>query len=209
MKEFKSNIWNSSFTFLVLTIPISTIAFLTLFLTLNIKLTDIDISIWFLIIICYLIVAYIYIGLTNNNVLVYDQRLEIKNNVPLFRKLIEYKFDDIKLVTFRHEWTETFGRNIKPNFLKYIIKEWLVSFVFPWDYKWIKIKADKDYKYCCFGLSMDYYDNDEILFEDLFYELGKKGIKVAWTDITEIYYKQMTENIEQLQSAIEKPSSQH
>jgi hypothetical protein len=199
MKEFKSYIWNGLFTFFILTIPISAIVFLTLFLTLHIKLTQIDLPSWVFITLIYSFLSYFYAGLTNNNIVVYDDKLEIVNKIPLFKKKVTFEYDKINLVTFRHEWTQTFGRKIKPKILKTIIKDWIVSFVFPWDYKWIKVKTDKEHKFLCFGLSMDYYDNDQIVFEDLFYELAQKGLKVEWTNTTEPYYKEMTFDIQQFQ----------
>ena len=198
MKEFRSNTWNGLFTFFILTVPISAIISLTLYFTLNFKLTQIGFLGWIIIVFAYSIIAYVYTGFTNNDILVFDNRIEIVNKMPLFKKQVAFYLNKIELVTFRHEWTETFGKNIKPKILKTLIKDWFVSFIFPWDYKWIKVKTDKEHKFFCFGLSMDYYDNDEIVFEDLFYELAKKQIKVTWTDTTENYYKQMTLKIEQL-----------
>ena len=74
--------------------------------------------------------------------------------------------------------------------------EFFVIAFFPYDYKWIKVKADKDYQFYCFGLEMDYYDNEGPHFEELFVTLAEKNIKVSWTDTSDIYYKQMTKNVE-------------
>ncbi len=196
MQEFKSKISNSLGTFFLLTISLLGLLYLLLFVTTGYKLTQIKFSGWLIFILIYCTLTYLYAGLTNNDIILYTDRLDIVNRVPFFKKHHSFQLDNIKSVTFRHEWTETFGKNIKPNFLKYIVTQFLAPLFFPTDYKWIRVSADKDYKIYCFGIEMDYYDNKGPLFEDLFTKLSNKGVNVSWTDTTDIYYSQMTKNIE-------------
>ncbi len=195
MQEFKSKIGSSFATFFILTISFLGLLFLLLFLTTNFRLTQITFSGWLIIFLTYCILAYLYTGFTNNDILLFDNKIEIVNKLPLFQKHQSFQLDEIKSVKFRHEWTETFGKNIKPNFLKFVVTQFLAPCFFPPDYKWIKITADKDYKFYCFSIEMDYYDNEGPLFEDLFTKLADKGVNVSWTDTSDIYYSQMTKNI--------------
>jgi len=196
MQEFKSKIGNSFGTFFILTVSSLGSLYLLFFLTTDLRLTQITISGWLAIFLTYCILAYLYIGSTNNDILLFADRLEIVNRLPFFRKHHTFQLDKIKSVKFRHEWTETFGKSIKPNFLKYIVTQFLAPFFFPADYKWIRVSADKDYKFYCFGIEMDYYDNEGLLFEDLFNKLADRGVNVSWTDTSDVYYSQMTRNIE-------------
>ena len=43
---------------------------------------------------------------------------------------------------------------------------------------------------------MDYYDNIEPIFEDLFCSLAKKGVNVQWTNDTERYYADMNDLVD-------------
>lgn len=66
----------------------------------------------------------------------------------------------------------------------------------PWEYKWIQIKTknNKKFRYYCFGMNYDCYDNDkEILFEDLFLALAKRNIVVKWNDTKDSYFKSIQE----------------
>jgi acyl-coenzyme A synthetase/AMP-(fatty) acid ligase len=89
----------------------------------------------------------------------------------------------------------TFGRKIKPRVIKYIVTQWIAPFFFPPDYKWIKIHTNRTYKFYCFGIEMDYYENEtNTVFEELYKVLADKGVNVSWTDTTDSYYLQMTQN---------------
>lgn len=61
-----------------------------------------------LLFVIYLIIAIFYLGITNNDIAVYEDRLEIVNHLPLFKKRIAIPFDQIKTVTFRQEWSSFF-----------------------------------------------------------------------------------------------------
>jgi hypothetical protein len=195
MQEFKSKTGSSFGAFFMLTISFLGLLFLLLFLTTNFRLTQITFTGWFVIFLSYCILAYFYMGLTNNDIFLFDNKVEIINQLPLFKKHHSFQLDEIKSVKFKHEWTETFGKNIKPNFLKFVVTQLLAPFFFPTDYKWIKVSADKDYTFYCFGIEMDCYDNEGPFFEDLFNQLADKGVNVSWTDTSDVYYSQMTNNI--------------
>jgi hypothetical protein len=196
MQEFKTSTGNSLWGFFILAISFTGLFYLLVFLTTDFRLTQISFSAWLIIFSAYAVLAYLYTGFTNNDILVFDDRIEIVNRLPLFKKHYRFQLDKIKSMKFRHEWTETFGKSIKPSFFKYIVTQLLAPCFFPADYKWIRVCADKDYKFYCFGIEMDYYDNEGPLFEDLFNQLAGKGVNVSWTDTTGIYYSQMTKNAE-------------
>ena len=130
----------------------------------------------------YLVAIYCYAGLFNNDVIVNETGIEIVNRVPLFKKSRKFDFTSIQSITLRHDWTETYGRNIQTRWIKLMVKE-LALLVFPWDYKWIKIVADKEYTFYCFGIEYDYFDNKGPLFEDLFSYLKKYHSQVQWAGI--------------------------
>lgn len=160
--------------------------YLIFYLSTDFRLSSITMPVWIIIILFIFIISYLYTGLTNNDVLVANNSIEIVNRMPLFKKRISFQYDKIRLIKFRHEWTETFGESIKPLFLKYILTGWIAPFFFPTDYKWINVSADKDYIFYCFGIERDFFENEEPCFEDLFNELSKKGVNVRWTNNLDI-----------------------
>ena len=149
---------------------------------------------WAGIFVSYAVLAYVYAGFANDDILLYADRIEIVNRIPLFRKHYSFQIDQVESVKFRHEWTESFGKNIKPGLLKYIMSPFLATLFFPADYKWIKISTNKTYTFYCFGVDMDYYDNNGPIFEDLFNKLAEKGVNVSWTDTPDTYYSHMEKN---------------
>ncbi len=130
----------------------------------------------------YLAAIYCYAGLFNNDVIINETGIEIVNRVPLFKKSRKFDFTSIQSITLRHDWTETYGRNIRTRWINLIVKE-LALLVFPWDYKWIKIATDKEYTFYCFGIEYDYFDNEGPLFEDLFSYLKNYHPQVQWAGI--------------------------
>jgi hypothetical protein len=197
MQEFKSKIGNSLGGFFILTISFFGLLYLTIFLASNFRLTQVTFLGWLIVVLMYSILSYLYVGLVNNDILLFDNRLEIVNRLPLFKKHKIFYFDKIIFVKFKHEWTETFGENIRPKPLRYIFKELLAPLFFPIDYKWIKIGVEKNYKFYCFGLTMDFCENEtEPVFEHLFIQLAEKGVNVSWTNTSDVYYSQMTKNLE-------------
>jgi hypothetical protein len=135
---------------------------------------------YLILVIPYVVVVYIYAGLFNNDIIITGTTLEIINSVPLFKKRILFELTSVKTITLRHDWTETIGNEIKQSTLRYCIKE-LVSVFFPYNYKWIKIEAEKKYKFYCFGIDYDYYENEKPYFEDLYKELKNRQASVNWT----------------------------
>ncbi len=136
---------------------------------------------------------YAYAGLFNNDVIVCETGIQMVNRVPLFKKTTRFEFSSIQSISLRHDWTETFGTNIRIPWIKVIAKELALLF-FPWDYKWIKIVADKEYTFYCFGIEYDYFDNEMPYFEDLFLELKKRHAHVRWTNNTSSYYKMFADD---------------
>ncbi len=63
--------------------------------------------------ILFLSFTYVFIGITNNDIYVFEDRLEIKNRIPLFRKTAVFKLNDISSVVFRDDWTENLNRRNK------------------------------------------------------------------------------------------------
>jgi hypothetical protein len=145
------------------------------------KLPALSYSYLFLLI-PYLAAMYLYAGLFNNDIIVHQTSLEIVNRVPPFKKTAKFEFASIQSITLRYDWTETCGTTIRTRWIKLIVKELALLF-FPWDYKWIKIVADKEYTFYFFGIDYDYFDNKCPLFEDLFSHLKKYHSQVQWAGI--------------------------
>jgi len=159
------------------------------------QLSHISFLHWMWISILYLFICYCYAGFFNNDILVFDDRIEVVNTLPLFKKHMSFSFENIKSVTFRHDYRETFGNNIKSELLKQFA-EFFFDLVFPPYYKWIRVQAGKEYKFYCFGIETDYYERvDSLVFEDLFRLLAEKGIAVKWTNHTEAYYLSMNDSV--------------
>ena len=194
MKEFKSSIGNTISLFFFQTGLLLFLIYVALYIFTDFHLTQISFLGWLLFFSLYLIIMYLYAGFTNNDILVFDDRLEIVNRIPLFKKRRVFRFENINSIKFRHQWQETFGSNIQPTFLQYVIK-FFPELFFPAHYKWIKIKANKEYKFYCFGIEMEYYENEkEPVFEDIFQLLSLKGLDVCWTNNTDKYYQSMNES---------------
>jgi hypothetical protein len=142
---------------------------------------------YLLLLVPYFLGIYVYAGLFNNDIQVDNTKIEIINTVPFFKKRISFDYSNIKIITLRHDWTETFGKTIKSKRLKYILSKLTQTFL-PYNYKWIKIETDKEHKFYCFGIDYDYYDNDGPLFEDVYKTLRRKHKSVRWTNDTDPYY---------------------
>ncbi len=74
------------------------------------------------------------------------------------------------------------GKNYS-SVLKFLFVHCVVMMIIPWDHKWIKITLENGeiYKYYFYGLEWDYHENsEEVLFEDMFMALSRKGYKVKW-----------------------------
>ena len=196
MEKYPSKISKALEAHLVRSFVIFFVVFLFLKFVFNINFSLIHIGYYILFTVCYILLTYIYLAKTNTDFIVLDDRIEMVNNLPFFKKKTVLPFNEIKSIVFRHEWTESLQEKIKPRTLGFIITEYLVSAFFPYDYKWIKFTTDRSYTFLCFGLEFDYFDNnDEALIEGLFYKLAACGIDVRWTNIKLNYYAGMMRNI--------------
>jgi len=186
--EFKSDIEKSLIAFIA---PHITLVILIIGIILFINGFQFSIlSPWyFTFLIPYSIGAFIYSGMFNNDIIIKENSIQFVNNVPFFKKTTLIDFNDIETIILRHDWAETFGRNIKSSKIRYRIKE-VASLFFPYNYKWVKIKTYKgeNFRFYCFGIEYDYYDNKGSIFEDLYKHLRKKHKSVLWTNNTEEYY---------------------
>ncbi len=135
------------------------------------RLHDFDWN-FLILIVPYTFGIYFYIGLFNNDIKIDNTKIEIINRVPFFKKKISFNYSNIKTITLRHDWTETFGKNIKSKRIKFIFSQ-LTPLLFPYNYKWIKIETDNEYKFYCFGIDYDYYDNECPSFEDIYNTLSE------------------------------------
>jgi hypothetical protein len=88
MQEFKSKTGTSLGNFVLMTLPLCGLLYILLHLTINLKLAQITVAGWLIIGFMYSAVLYLYAGFTNNNILVFENRLEVVNNLPLFKKRV-------------------------------------------------------------------------------------------------------------------------
>lgn len=161
----------------------------------KIDFSDINYQYYILAASLYAVLSYIYLGIVSHDFVVYNDRIEVLNRIPLFEKERAFYYKDIKLVFFRHEWTEELTEKFKLGIFGFLFKEMIIQSVIPPDYKWIKIVTDKPNKFYCFGLEFDYYDNKGPLIEDLFFKLYDYGVKVRWTNIELNYYASMMNRV--------------
>lgn len=135
---------------------------------------------------------YVYAGITNNNISVKNDSIEVYRKLPFFKRTVFINFSEIEEITMRHDWTETVLKKLKPSIFRYIIVEWFLQTIFPPDYKWIKFKTRNGIlKFHCFGIDYDYYDNPEPYFEHLFVELANKNLPVMWTKNSDPYFNDL------------------
>ena len=176
------------------------ILYFLLHFSFNVDFTSISITYYILFVLAYILYSYIYLGSTNNDFIIFNNRVEIINKLPFFKRKTIFYFEDIKQVLFRHEWTESVQEKIKPRILSFILTDFFLSMFFPYDYKWIRFTTQKSYTFYCFGLEFDYYDNEGPLIEDLFHRLGDYGVNVCWTNNELNYYKGMMKNMQSRQN---------
>ena len=194
IEEYPSRIKNSISTFFLLTLFYVPVIFLILHWTIGFKLGEISLLGWTLFILPYTCICWTYLGLTNNNIIITEKEIKIVNTISFFKKETILEIEKIKSITFKHEWTEIFETNNRLKKISWL--DFIAMSVFPYDYKWIRIIADKTYKVYCFGLEMDYYDNESPHFEELFYSIANKKIEVRWTNSVSNYYVGMNQYAE-------------
>lgn len=141
----------------------------------------------------------VYALSVNNDIVLLDHQIIIRKRLLFYTKERFINFSEIEQIQLKHDWTETIASNLKPPFLKYILVEWILQTLFSPDYKWIKVKTNKEtLKYFCFGIEYDYYDNPRPHFDDLYFDLAKRGIPVEWTNNTHLYYRELRNRKEEL-----------
>jgi hypothetical protein len=192
---FSSKILNSLALHLIRHFFAGFIIFLLLKFLFKVDFSNIHIKYYVIGLIFYAILTYVYIGLVNHDFIVFKDKIEVINRVPFFRNKKVFKYEDIKLIQFRHEWTEEFEEKFKLGIFGFLIRETVIQSFIPPDYKWIKIVSDRNYKFFCFGLEFDYYDNEGPLIEELFYQLADYGIDVRWTNVKLNYYAGMMNKV--------------
>ena len=147
----------------------------------------------FEMIIVYLLLFVIQIFLTNNDVIIHEEKIIIQSS--LFKNLRKRKFkiEAISEIIFKEDWTESSNKKSRfKTVLRFILNYFILMWFIPWEYKWIQIKTkdNKKFTYYCFGINYDFYENHkETLFEDLFLELAKRNIVVKWKSTNDIYFK--------------------
>lgn len=181
MQKYKCRIFISFISFVLATISYLALSYLLLTWIIDFELKQVTTEIWIVFSIIYLVVAYLYLSYFNNDIVVYDNSIEVINRLPPFRRKFHFPLYEVKSIQFRHDWTESIGRNIKPYKLGYWVGQ-IATLFFPSDYKWIKIESDKTYRFYCFGLEYDFYDNKNPHFEDLYSDLSKRNVTVSWTN---------------------------
>ena len=134
----------------------------------------------------------IYLSLTNTDIKILENEIEFKGRLLLSRKKTKFSLGEISEIIMKHDWTETTLADFKPKFLKYIIVEWILKTVRNEEAKWIKVKTKGgEYKFNCYGIEYDCYDNPKPHFEDLYFDLAKLNLEVNWTENNDLYYKDL------------------
>ncbi|MFY0630154.1 MAG: hypothetical protein JXR05_07210 [Flavobacteriaceae bacterium] len=145
------------------------------------------------------LLVLLYALSVNNDIVLLENEIRIRKRLIFYNKQKSIDFKEIKKIQLKHDWTETIASKLKPSILKYILVEWILISLFPPDYKWIKIKTDKEtFKYFCFGIEYDQYNNPRPHFDDLYFDLAKRGINVEWTNDTDLYYRDLRKRKEEL-----------
>ena len=146
---------------------------------------------WVIFFLVYFILTIVYLGLFNHDFFIKEGKIGIRSSLFTFFKMHEIKFSNIKKITLKHE------EPVDDRFFSFQI---LKFFLFPFDYKWVKISTrfNKTYTYYCFGLDYDCYDNtdEKDLMENLFRDLLGKGVRVGWTKANDTYFDEMSEKAE-------------
>lgn len=180
MKKFESSLVKASLCILRNHLLILFVLVSTVYIINHFSLPQVDTPLAMAFFALYLIGVYSYLGITNNDFILTNDTLEVVGKVPLFRRRRRFLLYDINIALFRHDWTNTVGEDIKPRAFQFLVKE-ISQLVFPFDYKWIEITTSHTFRFYCFGLQYNYFDNKGPLFEDLHKALRAKGISVKWT----------------------------
>lgn len=180
MKTFESSLVKASVCILRNHLLILFVLVSAVYIYNHFSIPEIDARLAIAFFVLYLLGVYSYLGITNNDFILTNDTLEVVGKVPLFRRRRKFLLYDINIAVFRHDWTDTVGVHIKPRILQFFVKE-ISQLVFPFDYKWVEITTNHTFRFYCFGLQYNYFDNKGPLFEDLHKALRRKGIPVKWT----------------------------
>ena len=193
MKLFKSKIWNA---LLYLILKLGFICALTspfiLFTELKSLFFELNLYYWIVIGLSIILFIITYLSLTNTDIKISKNHIEFKGKLLLSKKKVTFSLNEISEITLKHDWTATALTNFKPEFLKYLIVEWLLKTIRNEEAKWITVKTkNRDYKFYCFGIEYDCYNNPKPHFEDLYFELSKLNLIVNWTENNDLYYQDL------------------
>ena len=193
MKLFKSKIWNSFFYLILKLVFICVLIFpLIAFTELKGMFFELSSYNWMVIGIFITLCIIIYLSLTNTDIKILGNEIEFNGKLLLSKKKTKFSLDEISEITMKHDWTETVLAEFKPRFLKYIIVEWVLRTIRNEEAKWVKVKTKKgEYKFNCYGIEYDCYDNPKPHFEDLYFDLAKLNLEVNWTENNDLYYKDL------------------
>ncbi len=133
-----------------------------------------------------------YLSFTNTDIKILENEIEFNGKLLLSKQKTKFNLDEISEIIMKHDWTDTILTDFKPKFLKYIFVEWVIKTARNEEAKWIKVKTKNGkYKFNCYGIEYDSYDNPKPHFEDLYFFLAKLNLEVRWTENHDLYYKDL------------------
>jgi hypothetical protein len=198
MKIFKSKIRNS-FLYLILKLVFICVLVFPFIAFTKLKSLFFELSSfnWILIGIFTIVFIITYLSLTNTDIKILKNEIKFSGKLLLSKKNTKFSLDEIIEITMKHDWAETVLADFKPKFLKFIIVEWILKTARNEEAKWIKVKTKSgDYKFYCYGIEYDCYDNPKPHFEDLYFEFAKLNLEVNWTENNDVYYKNLKQRKE-------------
>lgn len=130
-----------------------------------------------------LVFAYVYLGFTNNDIHIYQDKLVFVNRLFFFKR--EYLLMDIEKIRLKHEWSEKILKTkSKTPFTSVFFVEFIIQVLIPIDYKYIKLihKDGKSKKMFCFGFDYASFNSKRSpLMEVIFADLESIHKDVLWT----------------------------
>lgn len=193
MKSFKSKIWRSLLYLILKLVFICVLTFPIIAFT-KLKSVFLELSFYNCVIIgvSTTLLIITYLSLTNTDIKILGNEIEFNGTLLMSKNKTKFSLDEISEITMKHAWTETVLDDFKPRFLKYIIVEWILKTIRNEEAKWIKVKTKKgEYKFNCYGIEYDSYDNPKPHFEDVYFDLAKLNLDVNWTENNHFYYEDL------------------
>lgn len=192
-KVFKCNIATPIFYRLAMKVMLLQFCYMTGFMDWLADYTNERIGI-LEIIIGYLCFLFVQIFFTNNDLIIKKKTVTIQST--LFDGIHHRTFEknQIKEIIFKEEWESRLEGNTWWSFVLLMLVTFLRGVIIPLDYKWLTIvtKDNRRYTYYFLGIEYDYYDNaGDLLFEDVFIETAKSGIRVRWKSIEDDYFESL------------------